>query len=85
MDEVERQLNLAESFLAEAELKAGQATCISNLPEYMRQRLGRLIFTIPRRREMKDAITSVRNSIPEEAIEAERQRLKAGRQQRLEL
>ena len=81
MDEVLQQLDLAESFLAEAEEKARKATRIPDLPDYMDQRLGRLIFTIKRREDMKAAIESVRKDIPEGAIEAERERTKHGSQE----
>ena len=83
MDEVQQQLNLAESFLAEAEEKAREATRITNLPDYMHQRLSRLIFTVERREDMKAAIESVRNNLPDGAIEAERERTKHGSQQGL--
>jgi len=83
MDEVQQQLDLAESFLAEAERKAREATRISNLPDYMSQRLGRLIFTIERRGDMKAAVKSVRETIPDGAIEAERESTKHGSQQSL--
>ena len=83
MDEVLQQLDLAESFLAEAEEKARAATRIPDLPDYMGQRLGRLIFTIERRSDMKAAIKSVREDIPGGAIEAERERTKHGSQQGL--
>ena len=83
MDEVQQQLDLAESFLAEAEGKAREATRIPNIPDYMDQRVGRLIFTIERRADMKAAIESVRKDIPAGAIEAEQGRTKHGSQQPL--
>ena len=83
MDEVQQQLDLAESFLAEAEEKARKATSIPGLPDYMDQRLGRLIFTIKRREDMKAAIETVRKDIPDGAIEAELERTKHGSQQGL--
>ncbi len=83
MDKVQQQLDLAESFLAEAEEKAREATSIPNLPDYMHQRLSRLIFTVERREDMKAAIESVRNNLPDGAIEAERERTKHGSQQGL--
>lgn len=83
MDKVEQQLDLAESFLAEAETKAREATSIANLPEYMGQRLSRLIYTIERRREMRGAVASVRGTIPDGAIEAERDHTKHGSKQSL--
>lgn len=83
MDEVLLQLGLAESFLAEAEKKAREATQIPDLPEYMHSRMESLIFTIERRSYMKAAIESVRQDIPSGAIEAERDRGKYGSQQGL--
>ncbi len=83
MDEVESQLNLAESFLAEAEAKVRQATGISNLPQYLDQRLHRLIYTIEYRDRMKASIEAVRDAIPDGVIEAEREHGKYGTQQSL--
>jgi len=83
MDEVQQQLDLAESFLTEAEEKARKATRIPNLPDYMDQRLGRLIFTIKRFEDMKASIESVRQTIPDGAIEAERESTKHGSTQSL--
>ncbi len=83
MDEVESQLNLAEAFLAEAEEIARQAIGISNLPQYLTQRLHRLIYTIEYRDRMKAAIEAVRTAIPDGAIDAEQARAKHGSQQSL--
>jgi len=83
MDEVQQQLDLAESFLAEAEEKARKATRIPNLPDYMDQRLGRLIFTIKRFEDMKASVDSVRQTIPDGAIEAEQESTKHGSTQSL--
>ena len=85
MDEVERQLSLAEVFLAEAKAKAREAREIANLPAYLDDRLVRLIIQIERIDYVKSAIESVRGAIPEGAIETERERVKHGRQQALEL
>lgn len=82
MDEIQELLNQAEPFLAEAQAKAGKATGISNLPQYMSQRVHRLIYTIEARDRIKDCISGVLNCIPQDAIEADRQ---AGKQQGLEL
>ena len=82
MDEVERLTTEAEPFLAEAESKARKATGIANLPQYMDQRLRRLIYTIERRQDIGSAITRIRESIPQDAIEAERH---SGKQQNLGL
>ncbi|MBT9148363.1 MAG: hypothetical protein DDT32_02135 [Syntrophomonadaceae bacterium] len=83
MDKVEHQVNLAEVFLSEAKSVAGRAKGIENLPKYLDQDLDRLIFTIKRLDEVKAAIESVRKSIPDGAIEAERKRLRRGSQQSL--
>ena len=81
MDEVEHQLSLAEVFLDEAKAKAKEARNIANLPAYVDDRLVRLITEIERIDHVKVAIKSVRNAIPEGAIEAERNRQKQGVQQ----
>jgi len=82
MDEVQELLDQAEPFLAEAQAKAGKATGITNLPQYMSQRVHGLIYAIEARQRIRDYITGVRNCIPQDAIEADRQ---AGKQQGLEL
>ena len=83
MDEVEHQVSLAEAFLTEAKTKATEARSIANLPQYVDDRLIRVISQIKRIDNVKDAITSVRQSIPSGAREAERGRGKYGSQQSL--
>jgi len=83
MDEVEHQVLLADQFIAEAKAKAQAAKRISNLPQYMEQRLNRLIDQLERMENIKGAITSVRKDIPDGAIEAEREQAKYGSQQSL--
>jgi hypothetical protein len=83
MDEVEHQINLAEAFLSEAKTKAEAARRIDSLPQYVEQRLARLISDIERIDNMKRDVNAVRKSIPDGAIEAERERLKKGNQQPL--
>ncbi|MBM3120276.1 MAG: hypothetical protein FJ006_12170 [Chloroflexi bacterium] len=85
MDEVEHQLSLAEVFLDEAKAKAREARNTASLPAYVDDRLVRLITEIERIDHIKVAIKSVRNAIPEGAIEAERNRQKQGIQQNLGL
>ena len=80
MDEVEKLVTEAEPFLAEAETKAGKATSIAYLPQYLSQRLHRLIYTIEYRQAIRDAIARIRQSIPEGAVEVERQ---SGKQQKI--
>lgn len=76
MDDVEKQVKLAEAFLTEAKAKAEAARKIDNLPEYIGQRLVHVIADIERIDRVKDSIEAVRKDIPDGAIEAER---KAGR------
>jgi len=83
MDDVERQINLAESFLAEAKVKAEVARAIADLPQYIDQRLIRLTYDIQRIDNVRSAIEAVRQSIPDGAIEAEREHIKNGSQQSL--
>ena len=83
MDDLECQINLAGSFLAEAKVKAQAARNIDDLPQYVDQRLIRLISDIERIDNIKSSIEAVRKSIPDGAIEAERERLKNGSQQSL--
>lgn len=82
MDGVEELVRKAEPFLAEAEARVAKATGIRNLPQYMSQRLQRLIFTIQYRQNIKNSIATIRENIPGGAIEADSQ---ARRQQSLGL
>lgn len=72
MDDVEKLLDQAEPILAEAEQRARKATGISNLPDYMTDRLQRLIYTIKARDRMKDGIDGIRKDIPQDALAADR-------------
>jgi len=83
MDEVEKEVSLAEVFFAEARAKASVALNIADLPGYMEDRIRRLIGDIDRIDYVKGAIKSVRSAIPDGAIEAERESLKYGSQQSL--
>ena len=78
MDEVEKQVKLAEAFLTEAKAKAEAARKIDNLPEYIGQRLVHVISDIERIDKVKDSIEAVRKDIPDGAIEAEREAGKHG-------
>jgi len=80
MSEVEAQYNLAISFLDEAKAKAEEARKIAHLPQYMDQRLVRLVFTIERCSDIKAAAQSVRSSMPDGAVEAEREQAKYSQQ-----
>ena len=83
MDDVEAQIALAGQFFAEATKKANEARSIPNLPQYIDTRLIGLLGDISRIDRIKDRIESVRNDIPDGAIEAERERAKNGSQQSL--
>ena len=83
MDDVERQINLAGSFLAEATVKAEAARKIANLPQYIDQRLIRLTYDIQRTDNVRSAIEAVRQSISDGAIEAEKEHTRNGSQQPL--
>ena len=83
MDEVEQQVLLADQFIAEAKTKAEAAKRISNLPQYMEQRISRLIDQLDRMEYIKSAITSIREDIPDGAIEAEQSNLRHGSTQSL--
>ena len=79
MDEVEKQVFLADQFISEAKVRAEEAKKIANLPQYVEQHVSRLIYQIERMEEVKNAIESVRKDIPDRAIEAERNAGKHGR------
>ena len=83
MDGVERQVTLAESFLAEAKAKVTEARGIPNLPEYMDGRLNRVITQLERIDYVKSAIEAVRNAIPDGAIEEEQKNARHGTTQSL--
>ena len=83
MDDVERQINLVESFLAEAKVKAEAARKIADLPQYVDQRLVRLTCDIERIDNVRSSIEAVRQTIPKGAIEAEREQTRNGSQQSL--
>jgi len=83
MDEVEHQVLLADQFIMEARVKAREAKKIANLPQYMEQRLNRLIDQLQRMESIKGAIEAIRNDIPDGAIETERKAMQYGSQQSL--
>jgi len=83
MDAVESQISLAESFLNQAKEKAEEAKSIPNLPQYMLQRLNRVLGDIERLNYVKSSIKAVRDAIPDGAIEAEQESVKHGSQQSL--
>lgn len=83
IDEVEHQVLLADQFIGEAKAKAREAKKIANLPQYMEQRLNRLIDQLQRMGYIKEAIEAIRKDIPDGAIEAEQKAQAYGSQQSL--
>ena len=83
MDEVEQQVLLADQFITEAKAKAREAKKMPNLPQYMEQRINRMIDQLERLEYIKGAIKAVRKDIPDGAIEAEREQGKYGSTQSL--
>ena len=83
MDEVERQVTLADDFITQAKVKTEEARKIANLPQYMDNRLISLIGQLERMERVKLAIESIRNDIPQEALEEERRLASYGSQQSL--
>ena len=80
MDMAEEFVNQAVEPLESAKIVAEEARRIANLPQYVDDRLIRLITQIERIDNVKDTIESVRRSIPDETIDAERERLRHGSQ-----
>jgi len=83
MDMAEEFVNKAAEPLEQAKIVAREARKIANLPEYMDNRLCRLLAQIGQIDNVKGAIESVRKSIPGGAIEAKRALLEHGSQQSL--
>ena len=71
MDMVEEFVNQAAEPLDQAKLVANEARSIPNLPQYLDQRLTRLIIDIERIDYIKSSIEAVRRDLPGGAIEAE--------------
>jgi hypothetical protein len=83
MDAVEHQVDLARAFFNEARTIASEARKIANLPQYLDQRIFRVVLDIERLDSVRSAIASVRDAIPGGVIEAERLRIADGKQQPL--
>ena len=81
MDAVEHQLDLAASFLNEAKAIAAAARKIPDLPQYLDQRIFRVVLEIERLDMIRSAIAGVRREIPEGAIEEELRRTRHGSQE----
>jgi len=80
MDMVEELISQADEPLDQAKIVANEARNIVNLPQYLDQRLVRLIIDIERIDSIKNSINAVRNELPDEAIESEKKSASHGRQ-----
>ena len=80
MDMVEEFVNHASEPLEQAKIVATEARNIANIPQYLDQRLARLIIDIERIDYIRNAITAVRRDLPDEAIETEKKSESHGRQ-----
>ena len=80
MDMVEEYISQAAEPLEQAKIVANEARNIVNLPQYLDQRLVRLIIDCERIDYIRNSIDAVRNELPEEAVEAEKKSESHGRQ-----
>jgi hypothetical protein len=80
MDMVEEFVNQAADPLEQAKIVANEARNIDNLPQYLDQRLVRLIIDIERINCIKNSINAVREDLPDGAVEAEKKEKNHGRQ-----
>ena len=80
MDMVEEFVSRAAEPLEQAKIVANETRNIANLPQYLDQRLIRLIIDIERIDYIKSSIAAVRRDLPDEAIESEKRAVSHGRQ-----
>ena len=80
MDMVEELISQADEPLDQAKIVANEARNIVNLPQYLDQRLVRLIIDIERIDYIKNSIIAVRNELPDGVVEAEKKSESHGRQ-----
>jgi hypothetical protein len=80
MDMVEEFVIQASDPLEQAKIVANEARKIPNLPQYLDQRLIRLVCDIERIDYIKSAINAVRDDLPDGVVEAERISASYGRQ-----
>ena len=80
MDMVEEHVNQAADPLEQAKIVANEARNIPNLPQYLDQRLVRLVCDIERIDYIKSAINAVRDDLPDGAVHLERRTASHGRQ-----
>jgi len=69
MDMVEEYIDQAAEPLDQAKIVANEARNIINLPQYLDQRLVRLIIDIERIDYIRNSINTVRNELPDGALE----------------
>ena len=80
MDMVEEFVNQAAEPLEQAKIVVNEARNIASLPQYLDQRLVRLIIDVERIDYIKSSIVAVRRDLPDEAIESEKKSESHGRQ-----
>jgi len=80
MDMVEEFVNQTDEPLAQAKIVVNEARNITNLPQYLDQRLVRLIIDIERIDYIRNSINAVRNDLPDGAVETEKKSESYGRQ-----
>ena len=80
MDMVEEFVNQIAEPLEQAKIVANEARNIVNLPQYLDQRLVRLIIDIERIDYIRNSINAVRNELPDGALTAEKKSESHGRQ-----
>ena len=84
MNEVEARLDEAQLFLEQAQVAVQKARGIPDLPTYVNHRLVRLEADIrDRYARLKADVKSIRDAIPDGAIEAEQAQSRHGQQQSL--
>jgi hypothetical protein len=80
MDMVEEFVDQTAEPLEQAKIVANEARNIPNLPQYLDQRLVRLIIDIERIDYVRNSINAVRNNLPDGAVEAEKKSESYGQQ-----
>ncbi len=80
MNMVEEFVNQAVEPLEQAKIVTSEARNIANLPQYLDQRLVRLIIDIERIDYIRTSINAVRNDLPHGAVEAEKKAESYGQQ-----
>ena len=80
---VEEFVNQAAEPLEQAKIVANEARNTANLPQYLDQRLVRLIIDIERIDYVRNSINAVRNDLPDGAVETEKKVESHGRQSAL--